>query len=429
MYRNLKMKFINIWIAVGCFLCVLRPSIALDCGVSAKNTMGSLMKSLFCSYDRTLRPVKNNSQPIIVTTQLHVKSYYFDEHDQRLTIYSWTTLSWIDEHLIWEKEQYDNIEEVLINSHDIWTPDISLYNSDNGQSIAEHSDVNCAVNPKGKVACVLPVEFTAHCEANYKSWPYDSQSCTLYFGSWMSSKEHLDYDKEKLKVVTKETQENPSWKIKSAKVKYSIFSSANESFPTIQYTFQIERHEGVDEIVVIVPALVLLLINLISLVMDGSQRLLIISLNIICHLLYFQHLAWTLPHNGDTVPYVLIFFRNSLAICTIILVETIIVQALATYQAATPNWVEGSLKIVKENRFGNILLFKVPYQKRVDEEATDDVATLVTDTGDSGANGANKPSTSTVWKTFAKVLDRFCLLFFFCVYFIMIFTLIPFTYA
>lgn len=406
-----------------------RLASAIECSTSPKNSMGQLKQSLLCSYDRSLRPVKNDSQSITITTRLHVKSYYFEEHTSRLTIYSWTPISWVDEHLTWNKDQYDGIDEVLLSSFDIWIPDISLYNSDNGQSIVDHAAVNCAVDPTGKVACVVPIEYTAHCRANYQRWPYDKQTCKLFFGSWMSPSQHLDYDKEKLQVVFKDAQPNPNWKMLAARVNYSVYNASNQSFPTIQYSFDLERHEGVDEIVVVIPACLLIIMNLMSLVMDGSQRLIIICLNIICHVLYIQHLAWSLPHNGDTVPDVLVFFRNSLAICALVLVESRIVQALLKLQANVPTWIDGSIKVVTGSRFSNVLLLKVPYEKKVDEEATDDAAILVPDSGNEDINRRlNNPQPTTMWKTFAVVLDRLLLIFFLFVYVIMILSLIPFDY-
>lgn len=48
----------------------------------------------------------------------------------------------------------------------------------------------------------------------------------------------------------------------------------------------------------------LVLLNLISLWVDSmnNQRIILLSLSLLGHFMYMQHLFWALPHNGDTLP-------------------------------------------------------------------------------------------------------------------------------
>lgn len=400
---------------------LFKTSAAIDCGITQKTTYGELRRQLLCAYDRTMRPVLDINKAIIITLRMHLKSYDYEENGNRLTLYSWFSMSWIDEHLTWDKTRFDNINEILVSSHEIWTPDISLYNSDNGQNIAAHNDVNAEVDFTGKLMCVLPIEHTAHCRPNYKRWPYDSQNCTLYFGSWMSPGEHIDYNNKSLGVVVKDTQPNPHWKIISAKAKRSAKQYAccpNQTFPTIEFEFNMERHSGSYEVIFLIPALIMIIMNLLIFLMshEENRRLILCALNVLSHFLFAQHLTWLVPNNGDTTPDVMIFYRDSMFITLVVLVETVVVQGLDSCQYLVPNWVDRSVKMVSANAVANMVFFRMPYERKIDEE-TADSAILV-----------QAKQEITIWKLFGKFLDRLCFLIFFIAYAIMFVALLPETY-
>lgn len=402
-------------------LFIIKPVLSLDCTVNQKTRLGELRRHLLCDYDKSIRPVLDMNKSIIVSVRMHVKSHDFDEHNQRLTIYCWLPLSWTDEHLKWEPEQWDGIKDFLVGSLEIWTPDISLYNSDNGQNIASHDEVNCEVESTGKMSCVLPIEFTAHCKPNYVRWPYDAQNCTLYFGSWMSPGEHIDYDNKTLKAEISEAQPNPTWNLVKAttkRVSKTYSCCPNQTFPTLYFNFKIERHSGVMEVLFLFPAFFLIVINLIVLVINtkNTNRLLLLSLNIMSHILFLQQLSWYIPNNGDTVPNVLLFFRDSMMLTCLVLVESVIVQGLENCQLGVPFWIDNSLKKVSGNKVGNLVFFHVPYEKKIDEETNDDGTILVSPV---------KPQEVTIWLMFAKLLDRLLFIVLFFMYFIMFWGLLP----
>lgn len=408
------------------FLQILLASqtvLGIDCGANQKTRLGELRKSILCEYDKSLRPIKDASKPIIITITMHLKSFYYDETQNRLTIYSWLPMSWTDEHLTWNRATWDNIKDVLVSSQEIWTPDISLYNSDNGQSIQEHGEVNCETSNEGRISCVLPIEFTAHCKPNYVRWPYDVQSCTLYFGSWMSPAEHIDYNNKTLSVNTKDCQPNHTWKMlkaKAVKVSKTYSCCPNETYPTINFTFDLERHSGVMEVLFFFPAIFMIVANLLVLLMDATasgNRFVLLSLNIISHFLFVQHLTWLLPNNGDTVPKVLIFFRDSMFITILVLIETVVVQGMESCQLGKPLWVENSLKILSQSRVGNVFFFRMPYDASTlkDEETQADDAILVTP----------KKKEVTIWMILANLINRLMFVLLFFAYFVMFWALLP----
>jgi hypothetical protein len=45
-----------------------------------------------------------------------------DEQNQVMITNVQLSLKWMDEHLIWNPEDYGNQSRIVLSSHDIWTP-------------------------------------------------------------------------------------------------------------------------------------------------------------------------------------------------------------------------------------------------------------------------------------------------------------------
>lgn len=65
--------------------------------------------------------------------------------------------------------------------HEIWQPDISLYNSIN-HNLDYYGATNFLVEQNGNVLWVPPATFKTFCDLNLRNWPFDSHKCTLIFG-------------------------------------------------------------------------------------------------------------------------------------------------------------------------------------------------------------------------------------------------------
>lgn len=76
---------------------------------------------------------------------------------------------WKDEYLTWDERDYGKIATIDESASSIWTPQISLYNSDITYGMVDCHDVDCLIYSKGEanVACVDPCRFVGHCEADF----------------------------------------------------------------------------------------------------------------------------------------------------------------------------------------------------------------------------------------------------------------------
>lgn len=392
----------------------------VSCKENQKTRLGELRKSLLCDYDKSVRPFIDETKPVIFKIHMNVLSHYFNEAQQRLTIFCWIALEWQDTNLKWDPKKWNGTAKMYVSSHDIWMPDISVHNSDYGKSFSDQKETNCQLKWFGKLLCVLPIDLTAYCRADYKKWPYDIQNCTMNIGSWTSSNDDIDFDNETLEVQTYERLLNKHWDLFEATVTYvpeTYPEVPNQTFPMLYYNFKIARHSGVIEIVVFVPAISMIILNLIPLVLEvkNKNRLLFIALNIISHFLIIQQLSWECPKNGDTVPTVLVFFRDSLVITLIVLLETVMVQSIENSLIEAPRWIKNLLRKISDNTYTNLFFYHIPFVRRFDVELPDDRPIL--------AMQGNQED--TIWTTLTRILDRLLFSILFLTYFVMFWALLP----
>ena len=209
------------------------------------------------------------------------------------------TLTWIDSRLSWSPKDYADIKSLLINIKNLWSPDLYLYNSHIASSLGKcEPNIDCLVLAESKVACVMPCEHVGHCaNGDYTNWPFDRQNCSFTIGSWMKTGEEINYNAEKLKLISSRAKQNSQWKLLSTNSKINEGKYAvvpNETYPSISFSFLIERHNAFHLSGTVVPAIVLIICNLTVLWMDlcSIDRFVLCLCNLFSHSLYIEFLYW-----------------------------------------------------------------------------------------------------------------------------------------
>lgn len=196
-----------------------------------------------------------------------------------------------------------------VSSEIIWTPDVALYNSEIGMEPGSCHPVDCLLLSNGKINCIEPCTHVADCETDYSRWPYDSHNCTLLFGTWMNQANKIFLSINRTTLSTKKVQENGEWKLLGADVnKYTVVlpnkKGAWISVEKLLFTFSIERFSGTLPAMIFVSAVIMVLFNLFAQYIDSKakERLLMITINIIFHIMALLFFSYHVPDHSETIP-------------------------------------------------------------------------------------------------------------------------------
>lgn len=340
----------------------------VNCGIHQPTILGQLRQTLLCHYDISERPNQVLDKPITISLQLQVKSFDFDElgiwstRRPQLTLSCWMPMTWTDEHLKWNPVEWEQIDKVLVGSKEIWMPDVTLHNSDHGKSILSHTEVHCEVDSHGEVWCVLPVTFEVLCRADYKKWPYGFQNCWFFFGSWMSTHDYIDYNNETFDITFDEVQENQRWEIVQAKSRVAIKKFNGKDYPTLSANLRLKRLPSHYEMCFQPTALLMTISNLIVFFINPDQhhrqRFSIIFLAMLVHYLVLSYFSWYMPNVGDVVPDILLFFRDSMIVTMLALLETILIRGIFEQQVTVPVALGNFVQNIHASPSGNIIFIE-----------------------------------------------------------------------
>ncbi|XP_074036962.1 nicotinic acetylcholine receptor alpha 9 subunit isoform X3 [Leptinotarsa decemlineata] len=339
---------------------------------NSETTAVKLRDSLLCNYDQALRPVSNHRNSTSIIFRLILKYFAYKTYESMLSLDAWLTVVWKDEHLTWNPADHEGIKYLHLHTSDIWTPDLSVYNmASQGSDPNLIGNVKCLVTSKGQVQGVIPIHLDILCVPDLTRYPFDTQNCTIRFGSWIHKGEELDLKFAKDILGTEELEPNGEWQLVSQSAvknagKYKC--CPNETYPSIEISMNIKR-------------------------------------------LSSSHAA------SFVVPTLVTFSRDSLLLTVFAILFTVVFRTLMQKKVAPPTWISSIVSVVISCRPGQLILLS-DYSTRgvASAKGEEDGATIVpTETN----------STNQDWELFAKILDKLFLYTYIIVYLVMILSFLP----
>ncbi|XP_062551144.1 neuronal acetylcholine receptor subunit alpha-4-like [Armigeres subalbatus] len=416
----------------------------VNCGLEPSAPDAILRKKLLCGqYDSSERPVKKYSDTVVVSMHMVLQNFDIDDNLQKLFINVWIRLSWKDQFLTWDPREHNGLKDLTIDSKDIWLPDMMPYSAYYSNNLdASCTSPKCSILPDGLVRCIPACDYHSLCETDFSNWPFDRMNCTIRFGMWAEYSKEVDFTADGISFISNQTNSHNEWLIVMTNVSKheSITADDNDTstYPSVVYNFVLERHSGVHCAIILTPAFVMVSLNLISLWVNccAIERLVILSVSVFIHFLFIVNMYWQIPYNGSTVPFFLIFFRDSLIITANLLILTVFIKHLYLSSKQVPAFWKTTVTVLTGNQIGKWFFNidnavgsegETSEENRPNEESPDettgDTAILVGEYATDNTKIAAKPSEEI--RVLAIIFDKLLFIAIFVSYVLMILTLIP----
>ncbi|KAL3285895.1 hypothetical protein HHI36_000415 [Cryptolaemus montrouzieri] len=287
------------------------------------------------------------------------------------------------------------------------------------------SSVSCTLSNTGLVVCVPSARHEALCVPDFTRFPYDTQKCSLRFGSWMHNGEELNLKFAKPAFSLEDMQPNGNWELISITPRRNsgqFECCPNNTYPSLEYIFLIKRMSAIHASTIVIPAVVLLIMTLTSLWIPPNQqeRLNLCFVNLIAHFLHLQYISWIVPTHGPKTPYLMSFSRDSMLLTSFTIIFTVILRNFIQGSLHAPSWVSTVVSFLTGCKAGEIILlndYSIKGTSSLKED--DDMANIINNQSN------NNPSQNQDWLIFAKVLDRICFIVYFFIYIVMFVTFMP----
>nr|CAH8873044.1 unnamed protein product [Trichobilharzia regenti] len=295
------------------------------------------------------RPVNDSRVKVVVHYGLQlIQLLGLDENKQILRTNCWTMYRWSDSLLRWNASRFGGITELRIFPHQIWTPDIKLYNFAD-ERLQEFREGRLVVNSDGNILWIQQALFRSTCQVEITYFPFDSQVCMLEFGSMAYDKTQLDLewwipsgsdtpmpyvdfsdyvpanewftDGETERNIRHEDRVLQLRSVKRYRVrKHSIGSKKHERYyPVLRYLIRICRNPSFHLFILIVPCLLLSLLSLVVfwLPPDSAAKMML-GINIfVAFFVLLLLLARSIPSAIKNFPIIGIFFCLNMVMVTL----------------------------------------------------------------------------------------------------------------
>ncbi|XP_071548555.1 neuronal acetylcholine receptor subunit alpha-6-like isoform X2 [Panulirus ornatus] len=280
-----------------------------------------LRKKLLENYDRNALPQRDVNGTTTVHISIFPSGMWIEEEKQIFTLNAWMELVWHDPRLTWDYKDYGNLKRMHMGSDDVWLPEIYLYNNAYPTEVEHYGDVNILVKPDGTVAWFPPVTFKAECPLDITHWPYDTQYCHLFIGTWTHHGWEIN-----IELLSNDTTMNKNMIMKSTHpwqfvggylYRYVMYyACCPEPYIVIHSVIILSRASPNFSYTVVIPAVVISLLTLLQFVLPlrEPRRLLLGCTCLLLTLLVLLYLATAIPPLATSLPIIVKFYGQTLVV-------------------------------------------------------------------------------------------------------------------
>ncbi|KAJ8928679.1 hypothetical protein NQ314_018732, partial [Rhamnusium bicolor] len=332
---------------------------------------------------------------------------------------AWLRVDWTDQHLTWNPDDYGSLNSIILETYEIWTPDLSVYNrAVQGGDPSIIGDTKCSISNEGKVQCVPSVHIDALCVPNLSMYPFDTQKCSLRMGSWIHKAEELDIDLIHNAVYTKTLEPNGEWEIVYNTQKMFKGRVNNITYTSIEFIFHIKRLAGAHAASVIVPTIVAVMLTFTSLSMSplNNERIILCYVNLMFQFMHIQYMSWQVPLKGAQIPLLLLYARDSLLLSAFALIFTIIFKNIMTRESPTPGWISSIVSIAVRCVPGQFIFLS--------DYSVWGVASAKGEEDGTGIVDSERTKTED-WKIFGRILNVMLIIAYIIAYFVITLKFVP----
>ena len=278
-------------------------------------TTGPNNTRMHTQYLSRTAPIVNGSRVNIELDTFTVDLLDFEIETQSLSIVLWGCMVWYDPRLSWNEEDFDGIRTIEFDPTEIWIPDLTLYNSADGNVLPNlMSQPWGNIFSNGNVHWCPVLSLKVYCPMKMYYFPFDHQTCMVKMGSWRYTQDRLEWHFIKNKTRLSHFQGSNTWSL----IDTMQFTNAMRyPFGTWQdlkifYTFKRNPNQYVINVVITCMALCALSAFSFFVPCSSGERL-GLCLSVVISISVYQLVAMdVIPRGTETTPFLSLFLTIQL---------------------------------------------------------------------------------------------------------------------
>lgn len=277
-----------------------------------------LMNAILKDYHRKARPVQKETDVVEIFIDIALPQLMkVDEKEEVITTNVWMRQFWNDYRLSWNKSEYEDIAQVIIDPNKAWLPDVMLLNSAEDFTDGRGTAARLLVKHDGNVSWLNPMIFTSSCEIDITFFPLDDQTCELKFGSWSYNSDFLDVRPRRDSADLSSYVENGEWILRDVKSKRNLltYGCCEGKFPDVTYRLELRRRTLFYMMNFILPCVLIAVLTLLVFLLppESGERMSFGVTVLLSFTILLLMLMAKLPATSKVIPLIAVYYA-----CTII---------------------------------------------------------------------------------------------------------------
>ncbi|XP_046578301.1 acetylcholine receptor subunit beta-like [Haliotis rubra] len=287
-----------------------------------------LRHHLFSNYTSDVRPLPNQSQPLVIDVDFQfIRIHHIDNTQKEFSIRGILSLAWKDEFLSWKSAEFGGLRHYHPKKGEIWTP--SFINGDGvGNQDVMETITRRVLYKNGSVVVRVPGYFSTFCNFDMTYFPFDSQTCNIRLNS-------LDYFAEELEFrpVTKQVTTighyniHAEWTLVWATMANGQITNATHSYNRLSIIFLVARKPLFAILNIVIPIVTISVLSMmVFLVPVESGEKLSFSLSTLLSLAVFMSfISEQVPASSEKTPLLVIYLTSMVLLNALSVASTVLV--------------------------------------------------------------------------------------------------------
>ncbi|XP_033226542.1 acetylcholine receptor subunit alpha-type acr-16-like isoform X2 [Belonocnema kinseyi] len=298
-----------------------------------------LKRDLLVKYDKFVRPA-HHFNSTVVTLDIEIHHVSLDDMKSVLSVHCFLKMAWKDEKLKWNASEYGGLRQAHLGIHEVWQPDVVLYNSVAINAVEHYGDTHCLVDDDGTVFWVPPTQFLAFCDLDLRLWPFDTHTCSLKLGSWTYSGDQIDLHLFKKPMKPDLLVSNTEWKLLEMTRGRNVvhYECCPEPYVTLVFNLTLKRNALLYCNIVFTPTIPIVFLTLIAfwLPPQSEVRIVVAGCTALITSIFLIYFGNKIPPVSENLPLIVRFYSGCLYQVTIQLIISAVVLNFSKRPLCSP---------------------------------------------------------------------------------------------
>ena len=328
----------------------------------------NLQTALLDGYNRDIRPVEDQSQPVFVNITFDLISIQeFDEVSETFTVVGLMNLVWVDLRMRWDPSLYNNTHSVNIRKEFVWIPDLILTTAkERVKPLGDRQDWMMIRYFYDGTAFVSPGDvFQSTCKVDVTFYPFDVQSCEMSFLPWGLYSSEVYLHSTRNEVLKSFFSENGEWRFKGSEVTSSLIADGAFSMFSVEITM--ERRATFILVNIVIPIIFMSFLNVLVFWVpaESGERVSYAITVLLAIAVFLTIVGDNMPKTSQPMSILCYFLIINLALSSLICIAAIFNLNIyfKYWERPVPMWLDAVTRVLLRKRRVN----KTPVEDFVDQ--------------------------------------------------------------